>query len=48
LAHRVDHTSAYLQAVREAFAIIAEGVTRGDAAARLAGPPARRGFYRLT
>lgn len=47
-AHGENHVEAYLTAVREAFAVIAAAIERGDAAARLKGPTARRGFYRLT
>jgi glutamate-1-semialdehyde 2,1-aminomutase len=46
-AHQPEHIEAYLQAVREVFAILAESLKSGDTASRLLGPPARRGFYRL-
>ena len=47
-AHQPSHVDAYLKAVDESFATIAEAVKAGDAASRLNGPVARRGFYRLT
>jgi len=46
-AHQPEHIEDYLQAVREVFAILADSLKCGDTAARLLGPPARRGFYRL-
>lgn len=48
LAHTNVHVDAYLAAVDAAFTIVSDAVARGDAAARLKGPVARRGFYRLT
>jgi len=48
LAHTNEHVDSYLVAVEEAFAIIADAVVQGDAATRLKGPVAKRGFYRLT
>jgi glutamate-1-semialdehyde 2,1-aminomutase len=47
-AHQPAHVEGYLGAVRSAFSTIAAAVKAGDAAARLHGPVARRGFYRLT
>ena len=46
-AHREHHVEEYLVAVTDTFAILAEAIKRGDAASRLRGPVARRGFYRL-
>jgi hypothetical protein len=47
-AHQPHHLDAYAKHVRAVFAMLAEAVRRGDASSRLKGPPARRGFYRLT
>ena len=47
-AHQPTHVAAYMTAVEGTFATIADAVRAGDAAARLKGPVARRGFYRLT
>ena len=47
-AHQPSHIEAYLEALASSFAIIADAVKAGDATARLNGPVARRGFYRLT
>lgn len=47
-AHQPAHIEQYLTAVEATFAMIAEAVKAGDAAARLNGPVVRRGFYRLT
>jgi glutamate-1-semialdehyde 2,1-aminomutase len=47
-AHQVSHIEAYLETLASSFAIIADAVKAGNAAARLNGPVARRGFYRLT
>jgi glutamate-1-semialdehyde aminotransferase len=47
-AHQEHHVEAYLAAVTDTFATLAEAVAQGDAASLLKGPPARRGFYRLT
>lgn len=47
-AHQPSHIEAYLKAVASSFAMIADAVKAGDAASRLNGPVARRGFYRLT
>ena len=47
-AHQVSHVAAYMTAVEATFTMIAEAVRAGDSASRLKGPPARRGFYRLT
>jgi len=47
-AHQPSHVAGYMTAVEAAFATIADAVAAGDAASRLKGPCARRGFYRLT
>lgn len=47
-AHTQYHVKNYLEAVTEAFTILVEAISKGDAASRLTGLPARRGFYRLT
>jgi glutamate-1-semialdehyde 2,1-aminomutase len=47
-AHQPSHVEAYLESLRAAFAVVADAAQAGDAAARLHGPIARRGFYRLT
>jgi glutamate-1-semialdehyde 2,1-aminomutase len=47
-AHTVEHVARYLAAVEQSFAILAEAADLGDPASRLKGPPAQRGFYRLT
>jgi glutamate-1-semialdehyde aminotransferase len=47
-AHQPSHVAAYITAVESAFAVIADAIHGGDYAARLKGPCARRGFYRLT
>jgi glutamate-1-semialdehyde 2,1-aminomutase len=47
-AHQPSHIEAYLEALAWSFTIIADAVKAGDATARLNGPVARRGFYRLT
>ncbi len=47
-AHTTEHVAGYLAAVEESFGLLAEAVKLGDAASRLKGPPAQRGFYRLT
>ena len=47
-AHQPAHVTAYMNAVEATFATIADAVRAGDAASRLKGPCARRGFYRLT
>jgi glutamate-1-semialdehyde 2,1-aminomutase len=48
LAHTPDHVAAYLEAVERAFTLLADAARKGDARARLRGPVARGGFYRLT
>ena len=48
LAHEQHHVSSYLDAVAEVFRELREARERGDVRDRLNGPPARRGFYRLT
>jgi glutamate-1-semialdehyde aminotransferase len=47
-AHQEHHVEEYLAAVIDTFAVLAEAVAQGDVASRLKGPPAQRGFYRLT
>lgn len=47
LAHTQAHVEAYLQEVCTVFGILAQAAEQQDAAARLKGPVARRGFYRL-
>ncbi len=46
-AHQPEHVSLYLQAVEEAFAEIAEALSRNDVMQRLKGPVAHSGFRRL-
>jgi glutamate-1-semialdehyde 2,1-aminomutase len=47
-AHQPSHIDAYMRAVDASFAMIAGAIRAGDYEARLKGPRARRGFYRLT
>jgi len=47
-AHEIDDIAEYLEAVSDAFLTIAEAVAWGDVARCLKGPPAQKGFYRLT
>jgi glutamate-1-semialdehyde 2,1-aminomutase len=47
-AHQPSHVAAYMSAVEETFAIIADAVAGGDCRQRLKSDCARRGFYRLT
>ena len=47
-AHQTDHVEEYLVAVRSTFMSLAESLAKGDLSQQLHGPPARRGFYRLT
>jgi glutamate-1-semialdehyde 2,1-aminomutase len=47
-AHQPAHIAAYMTAVEETFAMLAEALRTGDGASRLKGPCAQRGFYRLT
>ncbi len=47
-AHQPSHVAEYMSAVAAAFATIADAIRAGDCGARLKGPCARRGFYRLT
>src|SRR2546428_13413828 len=47
-AHQPSHVEAYIKAVGASFAMLAEAIACGNAPARLKGPCARRGFYRLT
>ena len=46
-AHTGDHVETYIARVREAFGVLAEGLTQGNILRRLKGPVAQRGFYRL-
>lgn len=46
-AHRSEHVTAYLDAVGEAFRVLADAAARGDVAARLRGPVKHSGFQRL-
>jgi glutamate-1-semialdehyde 2,1-aminomutase len=46
-AHTKKHVEHYLNAVEESFEIIVDALRQGDAAKRLKGPAAKRGFYRL-
>jgi glutamate-1-semialdehyde 2,1-aminomutase len=48
LSHSVTHVRSYLVAVDATFTVLADAIAKGDVAARLQGPVARRGFYRLT
>jgi glutamate-1-semialdehyde 2,1-aminomutase len=47
-AHERQHVERYVLDVTEAFAIMADAIQQGNVIERLKGPPARRGFYRLT
>lgn len=47
-AHQMDEIAEYLEAVSDAFLTMAEAVAWGDVDRRLKGPPAQKGFYRLT
>lgn len=47
-AHQEYHIEEYLADVMDTFTILTQAVAQGDAASRLKGPPAQRGFYRLT
>jgi len=47
-AHQPSHVAEYMKAVESSFATIADAIHAGDYPARLKGPCARRGFYRLT
>lgn len=48
LAHTDAAVKNYLKATGDAFDVLASAISKGDASARLRGPVARRGFYRLT
>jgi len=48
LAHDLDAVETYLADCEMVFQELAEARDQGDAAERLGGEPARRGFYRLT
>jgi len=47
-AHEIDDVVEYLEAVSDIFLTMAEAVAWGDVDRRLKGPPAQKGFYRLT
>lgn len=47
-AHRDEHVTAYLSAVRDTFTAIAEANDRGEIPRLLRGPVAHSGFQRLT
>jgi glutamate-1-semialdehyde 2,1-aminomutase len=47
-AHEMEDVAEYLEAVSDAFLAMAEAVAWGDVDRRLKGPPAKKGFYRLT
>lgn len=47
-AHAPDHVAEYLEAVSDTFLVLAESLAWGDIDRRLNGPPAQKGFYRLT
>lgn len=47
-AHQQRHVDGYLSAVSEAFTLLLEAISKGNAANLLKGQPARSGFYRLT
>jgi glutamate-1-semialdehyde 2,1-aminomutase len=47
-AHNDSHVAAYLKALDEVFAVIADGQKKGDLRSKLEGPPAHVGFRRLT
>jgi len=48
LAHKKEDISSYLAAVSEVFALLYDAIDSNQVRARLKGPVARRGFYRLT
>ncbi len=48
LAHTYADLDTYLDAVDEVFAELADALQSDQVRTRLQGPPARRGFYRLT
>jgi glutamate-1-semialdehyde 2,1-aminomutase len=47
-AHTREHVEAYLEAVDDVFSVLAKAIDQPDLRARLRGPVAQRGFYRLT
>ena len=47
-AHEMEDVAEYLEAVSDAFLVMAEAVAWGDVDRRLKGPQAKKGFYRLT
>jgi glutamate-1-semialdehyde 2,1-aminomutase len=47
-AHTREHVEAYLAAVDDVFSVLAKAAGQPDLRARLRGPVAQRGFYRLT
>jgi hypothetical protein len=46
-AHTSEHVESYLATVEEVFDVLAKAITQKDLRARLRGPVAQRGFYRL-
>jgi len=48
LAHEPRHVDAYLAALDEVFAELADAVAQGDVASRIGGPVKHSGFARLT
>ena len=47
-AHKPHHVHAYLKAVEDVFAFLAQAAEEGRVASSLKGPVMRTGFYRLT
>ena len=47
-AHNAQHVHDYLRTMKDVFTLISDAMVQGKAANLLEGPPARRGFYRLT
>jgi glutamate-1-semialdehyde 2,1-aminomutase len=47
-AHNDKHIASYLEACEETFKIVAEAIRRGTVVAKLKGPVAHTGFWRLT
>ena len=48
LAHQEQHVDAYLAALDEVFAEIAQAIAQGDVHSRIGGPVKHSGFARLT
>jgi len=46
-AHTSEHVENYLATVEEVFGVLARAIAQNDLRARLRGPVAQRGFYRL-